>query len=135
MKKIGKSWLAVDFDGVGKATVDEIQVRFQRYDATRKAELEREKGIAKSGVPSDKLVDATRPLPAEFAKLDADGDGQVEMHEFAKTFDASVVHDFYQRDINRDGVISLNEWNRFLAGQNKASANPPTTTGSDRDRK
>jgi hypothetical protein len=38
---------------------------------------------------------------------------------FADEFDASVVADFYVRDANRDGVITPNEWNRFLANQNK----------------
>lgn len=135
LKKIGLSWLEVDFDHDGKATVDEIQVRFQRFEAAR------ELGDASQFVANPKSNTSKNPSvtiaiqPGDFTRFDADGDSQIEMHEFAIEFDASVIRDFYQRDISRDGVITLSEWNRFLAKQNKQSANPSIKAENDSDRK
>ncbi len=135
LEKLGDSWIEVDFDRDGHATVAEIQVRFQT--------IARERGTASNARPKNDASDSVanspmprrwidRSLPAEpngaaasadltdpFLRLDADRDGQIGMHEFAKTFDSIVVRDFYRRDINRDGVISRNEWNRFLAEENE----------------
>ena len=60
-------------------------------------------------------VVASGQRPEDFVQLDTNYNGQIEMHEFATEFDASVVSEFYQRDASHDGVITLKEWNRFLA--------------------
>ena len=54
-------------------------------------------------------------LSTPFLEMDVDRNGQIEMHEFAKEFDQTVVDEFYLRDINHDGVITLKEWNRHRA--------------------
>ena len=120
---IGESWLEVDFDQNGKASVNEIQVRFQDYAARAGTDIRKPQGpidpVEASLTPAD-TQPANPPWDA-FEKLDADRGGQIEMHEFAEKFDASVVADFYTRDADRDGVITRNEWNRFLAKQNQGN--------------
>ena len=80
---------------------------------------------ASASVVSDSLLshnDQRSTIHDEFVQNDFNGDGQVEMHEFCKVFSDVVVSDFYLRDANRDGVITTNEWNRFLANRNRESA-------------
>jgi hypothetical protein len=48
-------------------------------------------------------------LPEWYAQRDANGDGQVMMHEFAVSWSDRVVRDFQQFDLNRDGVITAAE--------------------------
>lgn len=43
-------------------------------------------------------------------KLDANGDNQVQMHEFSDEWDEEVVAEYYEADKNRDGVITAAEW-------------------------
>lgn len=45
-----------------------------------------------------------------FEKLDADADRHVQMHEYAKKWDDKTVEEFYEKDKNGDGVITLREW-------------------------
>ena len=42
--------------------------------------------------------------------LDANGDNQIQMHEFSDEWDDDVVAEYYQADKNRDGVITADEW-------------------------
>ena len=135
LKQIGPAWLEADFDKDGKATVDEIQVRFQYFE--EQATQEAGASEAEASVPPASQIGesdlkpaprspqsaqpdpSTIPVSSEFKKLDANSDGQIQMHEFANEFDASVVSDFYNRDASGDGVITLSEWNRFLAKRNQ----------------
>ena len=130
LKQIGPAWLEADFDKDGKATVDEIQVRFQYFEeqATQAAGTsvapasqigESELKPAPRSPQSEQPHPNAIPVSSEFKKLDANSDGQIQMHEFANEFDASVVSDFYNRDASGDGVITLSEWNRFLAKRNQ----------------
>ncbi|WP_286177810.1 EF-hand domain-containing protein [Stieleria mannarensis] len=48
-------------------------------------------------------------LPGFFTDKDADNDGQVEMAEFASKWDDQTVAEFFQSDLNRDGVITADE--------------------------
>jgi Ca2+-binding EF-hand superfamily protein len=49
-------------------------------------------------------------VPADMSKLDANEDAQVQMHEFSGDWSESVLEDFYAIDVNRDGVITIREW-------------------------
>lgn len=55
-------------------------------------------------------------LPDWFPRDDADGDGQVAMAEFSVTWSDSVMSDFNQFDLNRDGMITPREC--LKAGEN-----------------
>ena len=46
-----------------------------------------------------------------FGGLDKNKDNQVEMHEFASEWDDQKAAEFFQKDKNRDGVITSREWN------------------------
>lgn len=48
-------------------------------------------------------------LPDWFYRNDADGDGQISMAEFSATWTEAVLEDFYQFDLNRDGLITPEE--------------------------
>ena len=48
-------------------------------------------------------------LPPWFRKLDADGDGQITLSEFAPTASAAALREFEAYDHNRDGVITPQE--------------------------
>ncbi len=48
-------------------------------------------------------------LPAWFHELDADGDGQITLSEFAPTGSAAAIREFEAYDHNRDGVITPQE--------------------------
>ncbi len=45
-----------------------------------------------------------------FSDLDSNADNRVEMHEFSKDWDDEKVAEFYEKDKNGDGVITLREW-------------------------
>ncbi len=137
LNQIGPSWATADFDNDGKATVDEIQVRFENYqEQNNRSDPAASPSSIDTTVPKSPASPpdnhaSSRPGPKsgamvsrEFHDLDANNDGQIQMHEFAKEFDASVVAEFYQRDASGDGVITKNEWNRFLANQNRTAADP-----------
>ncbi|MFT7634160.1 MAG: hypothetical protein ACI87E_005219 [Mariniblastus sp.] len=47
---------------------------------------------------------------SSFDKLDGNEDKQVQMHEFASKWDDKTVSEFYEKDRNGDGVITLQEW-------------------------
>jgi Ca2+-binding EF-hand superfamily protein len=49
-------------------------------------------------------------LPVWFLQRDADGDGQVQMSEFAETWTEATVAEFQRHDLNRDGVITPKEY-------------------------
>ena len=49
-------------------------------------------------------------MSGEFRGLDKNGNRQVEMAEFSDDWDEQRVIEFYAKDQNRDGVITLIEW-------------------------
>ena len=83
--------------------------------------------------PHDRLP---RGLDAWFIDADANRDGQVAMAEFATSFDAAVVKNFREFDLNNDGIITPQE---FLAadkdgakfeGGSRRSSTPPLVAKS-----
>ena len=56
-------------------------------------------------------VDRLPPgLSNTFFELDADGDGQISMSEFATNWTTSKANEFVRYDRNGDGVITAEEW-------------------------
>ena len=47
---------------------------------------------------------------SSFEKLDSNTDNRVQMHEYATKWDDDKVEEFYEKDRNGDGVITLREW-------------------------
>jgi hypothetical protein len=58
-------------------------------------------------VPAQQLPEG---LSLSFLGKDANGDGQVMMHEFASNWSDSEVERFNKYDRNADGVITPQEW-------------------------
>ncbi|MFK7770227.1 MAG: hypothetical protein AB8B55_23655 [Mariniblastus sp.] len=48
---------------------------------------------------------------SSFDKLDDNENKRVEMHEFSKDWDDKKVKEFYEKDKNGDGIITIDEWN------------------------
>lgn len=46
-----------------------------------------------------------------FSENDTNGDGQLQMHEFAREWNDEVLREFKAKDKNGDGVITRDEWN------------------------
>ena len=47
---------------------------------------------------------------SSFDKLDANTDKQIQMHEFSEKWSEELVQEFYEKDANGDGVITIREW-------------------------
>ena len=52
----------------------------------------------------------SRSKNSSLGKLDANGDDQIQMHEFSDKWDEEVVAEYYEADKNGDGVITAAEW-------------------------
>lgn len=46
----------------------------------------------------------------DFEKFDKNEDRQIQMHEYSAKWDDKIVKEFYEKDKNGDGVITLKEW-------------------------
>jgi len=66
-------------------------------------------------------------LPGFFADKDANQDGQVTMAEFSDDWSDEVVSNFFESDLNRDGVITADE---ALRGVEQGSAQMASTSAS-----
>ena len=47
---------------------------------------------------------------SSFEKLDVNADRSVQMHEYSDKWDDKKIEEFYEKDKNGDGVITLREW-------------------------
>jgi hypothetical protein len=85
---------------------------------------------------SYRVKTATERLPKElldradwFARDDANADGQVALREFAASFSDSILRDFAQFDLNRDGFITSSECLEAINnGAQRGSATSSSTT-------
>ncbi len=70
-------------------------------------------------------------LPSFFAAKDADGDGQVMMHEFSTAWNAEVLAEYLKWDLNSDGVITAKECIAAVnAGQRGGTVAASSPTGA-----
>lgn len=120
----------MDFDRNkdGRLTEGELAVRYaRRRESTEQARQDdrnrrRDRDSDRSGdvEPPDvyggrksyRILDERKlpeGLPGFFTDKDANQDGQVEMAEFASKWNDDVVSEFFQSDLNRDGVITAEE--------------------------
>lgn len=72
-------------------------------------EEKRSRGSARSG-GSVRSYSKKGGSSSSFEKLDANADQHVQMHEFSGKWDDDKVNEFYEKDKNGDGVITLREW-------------------------
>ena len=76
--------------------------------------------------PAERLEEQEVELDDWFHRDDANADGQVVMAEFARDWDGSTLGDFNQWDVNRDGVITPDE---FLAAKEKGAVRGSSSGG------
>ncbi|MGN6546921.1 MAG: hypothetical protein ACTHK7_17840 [Aureliella sp.] len=79
----------------------------------------------RSGSTRDK-ADSTKGLPDWFARSDANGDGQVMMHEYSTLWTDDKVAEFAKFDLNSDGIITGRECLASL----KNGASAPSVSSS-----
>lgn len=80
----------------------------------------------RSGSTRDK-ADSAKGLPDWFARSDANGDGQVMMHEYSTTWTDDKVAEFAKFDLNSDGIITGRE---CLASLKNGASAPSMSSSS-----
>jgi Ca2+-binding EF-hand superfamily protein len=103
--RLGSSWQTADSNHDGRLTIDEMTIQFQSLQEGRLTD----RADAVPPATARKLPDLP-DLPEEFHSADRNGDGQVQMHEFADRWDEAVVRHFQRLDVDGDGVITPREW-------------------------
>ncbi len=90
----------------GGAVAKAADVQTAIANSTTNSQNNRNSAASKSGA-------RTRTVRARgsFNGLDANEDNQVEMHEYADDWNDQKVSEFFEKDTNGDGVITLREWN------------------------
>lgn len=150
----------MDFDRNrdGKLSQSELSVRYARRregeeQARESRDRERDRGRERTREQSVEIPDvfngrrSYRPttvrklpegLPGFFTDKDANNDGQVTMAEFASDWNEDVLHEFFDSDFNRDGVITAVEALRSveeggasqMASTSSPSSAPSAASGS-----
>ena len=82
----------------------------QTTTSSTKQDDKPKKRFGRKGSSSSKNSSGYSGSSSSFDKLDADANRKVEMHEFSTKWDDKKVKEFYEKDKNNDGVISLREW-------------------------
>lgn len=100
-----------DTNGDGRITYDELVNRIMRKrretEATETAKKDEDAPKSyRIATPAEKLPD---DLPSWFKEKDANRDGQVAMHEYARRWNDSTARRFVGLDKNDDGVITAEE--------------------------
>jgi Ca2+-binding EF-hand superfamily protein len=78
----------------------------------------------------DARTNSTKGLPDFFARNDANGDGQVEMHEFSSSWTEETLAEFLKWDLNGDGVITARECMAALEKGARVSSSTPGGSSS-----
>jgi Ca2+-binding EF-hand superfamily protein len=101
---ITKSEMVGSLSGTNKATVSAKSEKSNDKDGKSSTRSSRDRG-------SYTRSSSSRPgSSTSFEKLDVDADRHVQMHEYATKWDDKTVEEFYEKDKNGDGVITLREW-------------------------
>jgi Ca2+-binding EF-hand superfamily protein len=140
----------MDFDRNkdGKLSERELAVRYARRresredsrdnDRDRRRDRDRDRDVEPPDVYDGRKsyrATAGRELPEGvpgfFADKDSNGDGQVEMAEFATKWNDETVREFFRSDLNRDGIITAEEALRAVEeGDDQAPSSDQTASSS-----
>jgi len=114
IKKMRRPPVGADINDDGFVSESELVDSLSGVDKDKKSS-----GDSKSSSSSSKKTSyrsrsssssSRSPTSSSLSKLDSDGDNQVQMHEFADSWDDDTVAEFYEKDKNGDGVITAAEW-------------------------
>lgn len=67
-------------------------------------------------------------VPGFFTEKDEDKDGQVTMEEFTEKWDDTLLAEFFKSDLNRDGIITVDESIRAIEEASQASTSSSGAT-------
>jgi len=77
---------------------------------SRFSDRNRESSDSKSSASSSRSSSRSSSSRVSFSGNDTNKDGQLQMHEFSKDWDAETLEEFKQKDKNNDGIITRSEW-------------------------
>ncbi|MEL7267322.1 MAG: EF-hand domain-containing protein, partial [Planctomycetota bacterium] len=112
-----------DQNGDGRLSARELSYRYGRMrqereknESKRRGDSRRESSRRSEKVevegPGSYRIETPQPsesLPAWFTEKDANKNMQVEMSEYSDKWDDATVKEFFDQDVNRDGVITSAE--------------------------
>jgi Ca2+-binding EF-hand superfamily protein len=104
----------IDSDGNGRISKDEYRDYFRRKVTAKADVLAAAKGGQAPAKPADgkAAAKAADGLPDWFSSLDADKDGQLSLFEWRG--DGRPVATFDEMDLDRDGLLTKDEYLRYL---------------------
>jgi hypothetical protein len=109
-RKISGDPEKADTNGDKRITFDELVAR---VTSKRREKEATSTSTSDSDLRSYRFASATEKLPeglpSWFSQRDRDGDGQVAMHEWSRSWNSSTVRDFTSKDANGDGIITAAE--------------------------
>ncbi len=77
---------------------------------SRFSDRNRESSDSGSSASSSRSSSRSSSSRVSFSGNDTNKDGQLQMHEFARDWDAETLEEFKQKDKNNDGIITRSEW-------------------------
>lgn len=95
-QNLSSTWKRKDYDRDGNISTAELTVWMQTINSSG-AQI-----LSQTPSPFD--------APVEFVEIDANVDGQIQMHEFARNWTEAELKKFNGKDANRDAIITLQEW-------------------------
>lgn len=121
--KLQADRLRADVDGNGRIDKDEYRAYFQ-YRIAAGVEAFNAKNAEQNARGADGKPTARTPkdaLPNWFAEIDADKDGQIALYEWRKA--GRAINLFLEMDLDGDGLLTKEEYLRFLQVKAKQEAN------------
>jgi Ca2+-binding EF-hand superfamily protein len=121
--KLREDGVRADTDANGRIDKDE----YRRYFARRvTVAVETATAAATGGRTAPKAADREKDgdaLPGWFADLDPDGEGQVALYQWRKS--GRSIEAFEEMDLNGDGLLTPDEYQRFQRMKAKRPQTPP----------
>jgi Ca2+-binding EF-hand superfamily protein len=124
--RLRENRVVADSDGNGRIDKDEYRVYFQGRLANNVEMVRKtadQSGKSGSSTPGGNAAAAAGGLPAWFTTLDTDKDGQVGLYEWRKAGKATAT--FNEMDLDQDGLLTRDEYLRFLKLSEKKGGEPP----------
>lgn len=104
--------MAADANKDKKISKDElVESYLEKAGQGGKSKARSSRGFSKKSDRSSSTSSSNPKVRPQLTSKDVNRNGQIEMSEFAKEWTVDTVKDFYDKDKNKDGVITAKEWN------------------------
>ena len=104
-------------NGDSSITLSELVAGIKRYSRGEQASKDTgDKKLGRRGEAGVYRIPSTLErleklgMPTSFSSIDQNGDGQIQMSEFASTWTMARVAEFQRYDTNSDWVVTPQEW-------------------------